>query len=310
MTVLLLLGSAVALAVAAPAWLLRAGWTNRAPRLGVLAWHTAAATLVVCVIAAAQIMIMPWHQADDAICMVWRLCLDALVGAHGRAAQVMAWTGAAVLLAVTIRIAVAGVQLARAAARRRRHTALVRLIGHHRADIGATVVDHPDSAVYLIPGRSREVVVTTGAISRLDREELAAVLAHERAHARGRHHLSLMVAVLLCRAFPAAVFRHAERQIHRLVELCADEQACRHHSRLVLARALVALATPASPPGMLAAAGGDALERVHRLMRPPAPLPRRVTAIATAMLLTLPLLPLALVVAIPAVPALRAGLPL
>jgi Zn-dependent protease with chaperone function len=311
MTLVMLLGLAVTLAVVAPAWLVRAGWTLRAPGLGVLAWQVAAATLVVSVVAAAHIMIMPWHSADDAICMVWRLCLDALVGAHGGAALLMAWTGLVVLVAVLARIGVAAGVLARAAVRRRRHVAMVRLVGRHRADIGATVVDHPQSAVYLIPGRPQQVVVTTSAISRLSREELAAVLAHERAHARGRHHLALALAVLLSRAFPAAnVFRQAERQVRRLVELCADEDACRTHSRLVLARALVALASPESPPGTLAAAGGDALERVHRLMRPPPPLPRRVTTAAAATLLALPLLPVALVLAVPAVPVLHSGLPL
>ena len=84
----------------------------------------------------------------------------------------------------------------------------------------ATVVDNPDCVVYLIPGRPRQIVVTTGALARLSREELAAVLAHERAHARGRHHLALAMAVLLCRAFPTVnVFRQAERQVRRLVEL-------------------------------------------------------------------------------------------
>ena len=72
---------------------------------------------------------------------------------------------------------------------------------------------------------------------------------------------------------------------------------------------MVALAAPASPTGTLAAAGGDAIERVHRLMRPPAPLPRRVTTVAAATLLGLPLVPLALVLAIPVFPVLHAGLP-
>jgi Zn-dependent protease with chaperone function len=310
MTLLLLLSLALAVAVVAPAWLVRAGWTLRAPGLGVLAWQVAAATLVVCVIAAAQTMIMPWHHADDAMCAVWRLCLDALVGAHGTGAAVMAWIGLTVLVAVFGRVAVAAAALASAAVRRRRHSALVHFIGHYRADLDATVVDHPDCMVYLIPGRHRQVVVTTGALSRLSDQELVAVLAHERAHAHGRHHLALAVAALLCRAFPSAnVFRQAERQVRRLVELCADEEACRSHSRLVLARALVALAAPASPSGMLAAAGGDAIERVHRLMCPPAPLPRRVTTVAAATLMALPLVPLALVLAIPFFPMLHAGLP-
>ncbi len=64
----------------------------------------------------------------------------------------------------------------------------------------------------------------------------------------------------------------------------ADDVATRHHARLSLARALVAMASDSSAPAsdaasaglaaQLAATGGDALARMNRLLDPPVPLPR------------------------------------
>src|SRR5439155_9924530 len=70
------------------------------------------------------------------------------------------------------------------------------------------------------------VVVSTGAVHTLGPTQLAAVLAHERAHARGRHHLLADGARLLAAAFPhAGVFTAAHTQIDRLVEMRADDLA-------------------------------------------------------------------------------------
>ncbi len=310
MTSLVLLGLSIALAAAAPGWLVRAAWVYRSPRLGVLAWQAIALTLLISTVTAALIVVMPWHPAHDAACEVWRLCLDAVAGAHGGVAQVVAWTGLAVLAAGAVRIVVAAVPAWRAARHWRRHAAMARLVGQHRPDLGAIVLDRPDPAVYLVPGRVAKVILTTGAMARLGTDELAAVLAHERAHVHGKHHRPLALANLLRTAFPKiGPFDEAHRQISRLVEMCADDRARAEHSALALARALTALAIPAGPPGALAGGGGEALERMHRLMCPPAPLPLRVRAVAVAFLLALPLAPLAVLLAMPAVPALHAGLP-
>ena len=97
-------------------------------------------------------------------------------------------------------------------------------------------------------------MVTSGALARLPEPELAAVLAHERAHAAGRHHRLCAVAGVLRHAYPRVpVFTQAHTQVARLVELCADEVAARAQSPLVLARALVTMAEAAATPGGLVA---------------------------------------------------------
>lgn len=111
------------------------------------------------------------------------------------------------------------------------------------ASTGALVLPHPVPAAYCIPGRHRrQVVVTTAAMELLGPAELGAVVAHERSHLRWRHHVVVATAAVLAAALPwLPVFRHALREVRRLVELMADDAAAAAHSRATLARALITI---------------------------------------------------------------------
>ena len=86
---------------------------------------------------------------------------------------------------------------------RRRHRALLSLLAHGDPKVpGALVVDYPAAAAYCVPGLRSRIVISAGALDLLDQAELAAVLAHERAHLRERHDLVLLPFTALCRAFP------------------------------------------------------------------------------------------------------------
>jgi hypothetical protein len=304
MIAVLLVGLAAALAAAAPRRLSAAGWAYRAPRLAILAWHATTYAVISAITGAATVALLHWHREHELACAVWQVCLDALRGMHGRPSQILAAAGLALLILVAVRLAIAWRQVIAAAARdRRRHLALLRLTGTPRPDLDATVLPDPDAAAYLVPGREPHVVITAGALGRLSDAELAAVLAHERAHAAGHHHRLRATMRLLHRAFPGVrVFAHAGRQVDRLVELCADEAAMRHHGALPLARALVAMAEPTPTPGALNAAGGDAAERLRRLLEPPRPLAWPVKALVAVGWLLLPVLPLLIIAAAQIVP--------
>ena len=96
---------------------------------------------------------------------------------------------------------------------RRRHRALLSLLAHGDPKVpGALVVDYPAAAAYCVPGLRSRIVISAGALDLLDQAELAAVLAHERAHLRERHDLVLLPFTALARALPlvgtgAAVLR-------------------------------------------------------------------------------------------------------
>ena len=184
---------------------------------------------------------------------------------------------------------------------RRRQRALLTLLAHGDPKVpGALVVDYPDAAAYCLPGlRSRSrIVVSVGALELLGRGELAAVLAHERAHLRERHDLVLLPFTALRRAFPrSATCTGAHRSVALLVEMLADDRALRGRPARELVSALVRFGTAGAcpaPPGALAAAvgEGEVAARVARLVRPARPLPAAAVAavcLAAAVLVAAPI---------------------
>lgn len=313
MIVAVLLAVAAAVAVLAPRALVNRSWVDRSPVLGLAAWYAALFSVTAALGLAALALVIPWPRTVDVLCALWSWCAGALRGEYGLPGHVAGALVVGLVLLVAGRTMLVVARAARSVVTaRRQHRDAVTLVGTHLPGLGVTVLDHTDPAAYLVPGRRRRIVVTTAALALLSAGELAAVVAHERAHATGRHHLLRDGARLLQQAFPRiALFTVAHQQIARLVEIRADQIAARHHAPLDLAQALVAMATgSATPSGALAATGGDAVERVHRMLRPPAPLSRcaRVGLVAAAVAVAV--LPLAATALAWAEPMLAACLPL
>ena len=181
---------------------------------------------------------------------------------------------------------------------RRRQRALLTLLAHGDPKVpGALVVDYQFAAAYCLPGlRSRSrIVVSVGALELLGRGELAAVLAHERAHLRERHDLVLLPFTALRRAFPrSATCTGAHRSVALLVEMLADDRAVGAGPARELVSALVRFGTAGAcpaPAGALAAAEGEVAARVARLVQPVRPLPAAAVAavcLAAAVLVAAP----------------------
>lgn len=313
MIAVLLLAVAATVALVAPRVLVSASWAYRAPVLGIAAWYAVLFSVTAAVSLGVVSLVIPWPRAVDAVCSLWRWCSEALRGEYGVVGHLAGGVVVGVLLLVAAR---AAALLARAARSirigRQRYREAVTLVGGHSATLGVTVLDRPEPAAYLVPGRRRRIVVTTGALALLSADELAAVVAHERAHAAGRHHLLRDGAGLLQHAFPRIeLFAVARRQIARLVEMHADQVAAAGHAPIDLARALVSMATgTAAPSDALAATGGDAVERVHRMLRPPTPLHRGVRLGLLAAMGAVAFFPLAATAVAWVEPALAACLPL
>ncbi|MFG2042974.1 M56 family metallopeptidase [Dactylosporangium sp. NPDC048998] len=310
---MLIAAYAAGLVLAAGPRLARARWVARAPGLGIFAWQMWCVAVLASAVLTGVTATLHWDRTHGVVCRAWRVCLDALLGAHGPAAQLTACGGAALLVLLAGRLVTAGWRLASADRRqRRRLRGLLQQTGRRLPGIGVVVVpaEHPDA--YLLPGGGeQDVVVTSAAVSRLTAEQLQAVTAHERAHATGRHYRLLRTVQLLHRAFPRlSCFGTALRQVQRLVELRADDVAARSSAPIALAGALVALAearaehaaagpgsrgdgplaAPDGPP-LLAAHGGDTTERLHRLLQPRRPLPAGLSRMVAAGFALAPVLP-------------------
>jgi hypothetical protein len=193
----------------------------------------------------------------------------------------------------------------RTARSRRRHREVVDLVGRPWGRHGeATVLDHPGVAAYCLPGTRSRVVLTAGVLKLLDDEELDAVLAHERAHVAERHDLVVLPFAAWATALPwIPGVRTARRAVARLVEMVADDRACTGRDRTVLATALARVGSAGggqTPVGALGIGDAAVLDRVHRLLDPvpPAPWARRLALAAAVVLVALPVLAVAVPVAL------------
>jgi Zn-dependent protease with chaperone function len=267
-----------ALLAVSGAWLLRrATWTERAPRLGVIMWQAATASVLGAVTLAGLVLMVPAARASHSLADLLDACQAMLLSHYGGVKEPLgAYVGLLVAAGVTgWTLLWVTASLVLAARRRFSHLRALAIVARRRPDLEALVLEHHQPMAYCLPGRHRCVVLTTGALERLDDAQLAAVLAHERAHLDGRHDLAVNVAAAIERAFPGVpLFRAAHREIAHLIELLADDAAARRHDRATVAAALVTVAAARVPSAALGAGGPSALRRVRRLLAPHHPLSR------------------------------------
>ena len=260
------------------AWLLReSAWPVRAPRLAIAAWQALAFTVLSSVLLGGVALATRFHLVSTHVADLIHVCMlnvRAGYGSPGRAATTT--LAIAVLLAVSTRAVWGATITTQYAARQlRRQLQILELVARRDPQFDVLVLAHHAPAAFCFPGRGRSVVVTSSALDVLSPDELAAVIAHERAHLRGRHHLTVAIAQSLDCAFPGVpVFSWGQQQVRRLVELAADDLACRHHRRSCIASAILLLADAAPPAGTLAL-GSEAIHvRLRRLTEREAPLRR------------------------------------
>ncbi|SFQ69681.1 Zn-dependent protease with chaperone function [Amycolatopsis arida] len=289
----LLFGYAALALVAGPVLLRRAGWLSRAPRLGIAAWLAWSGSLLLAVLLGALVLAVPTALVSRGLGELLRACAMALRAWYATpGGAVLATAGVLVAVAVLARLGYSAATVLGGVRReRRRHHDALALVGRPHPETGSTLVEHDQPAAYCVPGRPHRVVLTTAALRTLDAAQLAGVLAHERAHLRGRHHLVLGAVSAVEHAFPLPPLRTAAREVGRLVEMLADDHAGRHADRLDLAEALLALAGSPVPAAGLGASGSAASARVRRLLTPYRPLGRARGVLAgalTALAIALP----------------------
>ena len=154
------------------------------------------------------------------------------------------------------------------------------------------LLDSPDPLAYCLPGKNMRIVVTSGTLEHLTEPELRAVLAHEQAHLKGRHHLLLTWIRLLDTAFPGVpLLRAAATDVPELVEWAADDHAAREAGPHALAHALGVMATAQvrSPESALSMSGACPVRRVRRQIGPRRGTSGVVENLGAALVLLLPL---------------------
>ncbi|GGH49288.1 M56 family metallopeptidase [Microbacterium album] len=217
---------AVALAWPVPILLSRAAWPARAPATALVLWQLIAIA--------------------GGLSMIGALWLFGLVLLPGRPllAALPAAALACYLLVHLVRTVVAFER------QRRRHLALLQLLSSPHPTREATrVLDDAAPVAYCLPrGIGSVTVLSQGLLDRLDADELAAVIAHERAHVEERHEVLLVAFKAWREALPwFPIAARAESEVAALVEMRADDSARRSQPDEVLARAILSVAGATGP---------------------------------------------------------------
>jgi Zn-dependent protease with chaperone function len=286
----------------------RASWPRRSPAAAILLWQALGLAGGLAAVGALLAIGVdaPGSRSSGVLgalgALLGRLLTGQLLDPHQSlvitaARLVMLISGLALLTVLWYVLAMA---FADAIGARRRQRELLALLAHGDPKApGALVVDYPAAAAYCLPGIRSQIVVSVGTLDLLAPAELAAVLAHERAHLRARHDLVLIPFTSLRRAFPRSrVITQAYCTVALLVEMMADDRALRALPARELATALLRFGTAGAecaPAGALAVATaeGQLTARVNRLLTPPPPLSRPaqgMVILAAALLVAAPLL--------------------
>jgi hypothetical protein len=273
--------AALALSVVVLGW----GWPRLmlrqqirvAPRTALVIWPFAQLCFVSLVAAAACVLIFP-GSVVDVLAVVLRVCSNTLrshpeLSAAAGFGIVCAMTLAATSAAWWARRAV----LARRGERERFATALQMAGAERPGHPGVRWFPSARPTAFCVGGiRPALIGASTGLLDCLDGRGVAAVIAHERAHARRRHHLTTLLATTLARGLPfVPLFACGSVAARTLVEEAADAESAREHGAEVVAAALVAVHAapghPAPPPDhrVLGLSADDLGHRLDRLAATP-----------------------------------------
>jgi len=304
---LALFGYALAVAWCLPAALARLTARGVSVRLGLAAWLVAMASALVSAGLGLQFLFRTlradWPSLTRLLCR--SVAGSACTPVVYRSGLYELGVAAAAIL-VTLLAAVAlwryGWRIQRAQRSSREHAEAALITGRPLPGTGAVVLDDPRPAAYCVPGRPGRraaIVLTSGALAVLDAGQLAAVLAHERAHLAGRHHAVVLLTRGLAAALPGVpLFTRGAAEVARLAEMSADDTAARAAGRGALVAALLAIATGAAVPALalpragLAAASYAVRARVERMLTPARPARHAAVGLAlTAVLFALALIP-------------------
>ncbi|MEW5530210.1 M56 family metallopeptidase [Streptomyces virginiae] len=305
---LLMLGALTA--VLAPRLLARAQWPEREPVVALWVWQCVVGAVLLCF---GLSMLLSAAAAWQAVRgRLFAVAPHGVVDAYALGASGGPWAaGTALVLAGgglwTAAMLTGEVLRARARRRAQGSELLERaplLPGEDPAGARLVVLEGPRPDAWWLPGAAPQLVVTTAALGRLKGSQLDAVMAHEQGHAAARHDWLLHCSRALARGFPQVpVFAAFEAEMHRLVELAADDMASRRFGRLTVALALVGLNEDRGVFAASSAPEAHVPQRVRRLL---SAAPRlspgrrlRLTALATLV----PAIPL-LVAVVPGLSAL------
>jgi len=242
---LVLLLGALLVAWTAPRLLEYRLYAGADPQTSLVSWATLVTSTLLSLTAAVSLVLLPGHGPARQVVALAHHCWAAV--SHGSLPRTDEGVGLLAVALVTVAIVRGSGGVVRHARQRRKlhrkHLDLLRILTGGGATPGSTLwLDVAQPMAYSVAGRPALVVATEGLRRRLPAEAVAAVLEHERAHLRGRHHLMVAVAEALAAALPwLPLMRRSPFLVRALVEVSADSIAARSHGAEAVRTALLGM---------------------------------------------------------------------
>lgn len=246
---MLLLG-ALLVAWAAPRLLERRLYAGTDPQTSLVTWVMLVASTLLSLMTAAILLVLPDHGPAKQVLGLAHDCWAAM--SHGSVPRVDAVAGLLSVVLAAGAVIRCGARVVRHVRQRRtvhrKHLDLLRILTGGATPGSTLWLDVPDPMAYSVAGRPSLVVASEGLRRQLPRHAVAAVLEHERAHLRGRHHLMITIAEALAVALPwLPLMRRSPELVRTLVELSADSTAARSHGAGAVCAALLGMSGIPAP---------------------------------------------------------------
>ena len=247
---MLLLG-ALLVAWAAPRLLEHRLYAGTDPQTSLVTWLMLVASTLLSLTTAAILLLLPDHGPAKQVLVLAHDCWAAM--SHGSVPRVDAVAGLLSMVLAAGAMIRCGARVVRHVRQRRtvhrKHLDLLRILTGGGPIAGSTLwLDVPDPMAYSVAGRPSLIVASEGLRRQLPGHAVAAVLAHERAHLRGRHHMMITIAEALAVALPwLPLMRRSPELVRALVELSADSTAARSHGAGAVRAALLSMSGSPAP---------------------------------------------------------------
>ncbi|CPT28608.1 Zn-dependent protease with chaperone function [Mycobacteroides abscessus subsp. abscessus] len=247
---LVLMAGAALIGVAGPACLGPTVRPSLLPAAALATWLGALLAFLVLTTLSATLLLFPHVLDTSGVRTLVGGCLSGTVphSSFGTLVQL----GISLLpLTILARVAVVAIRSLRSARRRRaRHFWMLRAASCRSGEVHW--IDDPRPIAYSLGGAHGAVVATHG-VRHLGERQCAAVIEHEMAHIRGRHHAAVLCADIAAAALPMLpLMRRAPAMVRLMVELAADDAAARVHGPPTVHAALLAMSQSAvAVPGVL-----------------------------------------------------------
>ncbi|WP_394552123.1 M56 family metallopeptidase [Agromyces sp. MMS24-JH15] len=257
----LLAAVAIALAWPVPVALARASWPARAPGPALALWQAIALGGGITMIG--SLLVFGAAPAGSLPAAAAALLPHLFAGSLPQGFSLVHLGALTLAIALAVHLALnLALTAGRAERERRRQHQLIALLSDPLPGSPHTrVLPHSAPLAYCVPGIRTATVLTDGLVAALDDRQLAAVVAHERAHLEQFHHVVLVAFRAWHSALPwFPIANRAERAVTQLTEMLADDRARHEAGDDALGSALRLLGSDAEP-GAYADAGGIAPDR-------------------------------------------------